>query len=94
MSTETITLKIPSLLAQQLSITNEMFLVDIVERGLRDFKIDMALEQYSRGNLSFGGAAEQANLSQSILARYAYAKGIEPPFSTETVTEELGDILC
>ncbi|EDN71412.1 hypothetical protein BGP_1439 [Beggiatoa sp. PS] len=94
MSTETITLKIPSSLAQELSITSEMFLADIVERGLRDFKIDMALEQYSRGNISFGGAANKANVSQSILARYAYAKGMEPPFSAETVTEELGDILC
>jgi hypothetical protein len=94
MSTQTITLKIPSSLAQELNITSDIFLVDIVERGLRDFKIDMALEQYSRGHISFGGAAEQANVSQSLLARYAYAKGMEPPFSAATVTEELGEILC
>jgi hypothetical protein len=29
-------------------------------------------------------------VSQSELARHAYARGMEPPFSAETLAEELG----
>lgn len=94
MSTETITLKLPEKLAQDLSATSEVFLVDILERGLRDFKIERALAQYSRGRISFGAAAQQAEVPQSVLAQSAYALGMQPAFSPETVTEELSEISC
>ena len=41
------------------------------------------------GGISFGAAAHQAGVSQSELSRHAYARGMEPPFSTETLMEEL-----
>ena len=41
--------------------------------------------------MSFGAAAQQAGISQGDLARYAYARGMEPPFSARTVAEELGE---
>lgn len=41
--------------------------------------------------MSFGAAAQQAGVSQGDLARYAYARGMEPPFSAQTVTEELSE---
>lgn len=41
--------------------------------------------------MSFGAAAQQAGVSQSDLARYAYARGMEPPFSAQTVAEELSE---
>ena len=43
MSTETITLNIPTTLAKELSAANQAFLIEILERGLRDFKIERAL---------------------------------------------------
>jgi hypothetical protein len=92
MSTETLTLNIPTSLAQELSRASQAFLVNILERGLHDFKIERALEQYSRGGISFGAAAKQANLSQGVLARHAYTRGMEPPFSAKTVAEELGEL--
>jgi hypothetical protein len=52
-------------------------------------KIDQALDQYSRGGLSFGAAAERAGISRSDLARHAYARGMEPPFSSDSLAEEL-----
>ena len=94
MSTETLTLNIPTSLAQELSMASQAFLINILERGLHDFKIERALDQYSRGGISFGGAARQANLPQSVLAQQAYARGLKPPFSPKTVAEELGDISC
>jgi len=89
MSVETVTLKLPASLAQELSAASQEFLADILERGLRELKIERALEQYSQGETSFGATARQAGLSQSELARYAYARGMEPPFSDDTLAEEL-----
>jgi len=56
----------------------------------RELKIKQALELYSRGGYTFGAAAEHAGISQSELARHAYARGLEPPFSAEMLAEELG----
>jgi len=63
-----------------------------LSRGLLEIKIDQALDQYARGRLSFGAAAEQAGVSRSDLARHAYARGLRPPSSSETLAEELGTI--
>ncbi len=56
----------------------------------REMKIQRALELYARGGYTFGAAAEHAGISQSELARHAYARGMEPPFSAEMLSEELG----
>jgi hypothetical protein len=40
--------------------------------------------------ISFGAAAHQAGVSRSKLARQAHARGMQPPFGTETLPEELG----
>lgn len=90
MSTEALTLTIPDSLARELDSVGEGLLVDLLERGLRQFKIDKALERYSRGGISFGAAARQAGVSRSELARQAHARGMEPPFSAATLAEELG----
>jgi predicted HTH domain antitoxin len=89
MSVESITLKLPPVLAEELSTASQEFLVNVLERGLRQFKIERALERYSQGGISFGAAAQLAGVSQSELARQAYAQGMEPPFSEETLREEL-----
>jgi len=89
MSPENLTLTIPTPLAQELSSANQEFLAGLLERGLREMKIERALERYARGGISFGAAAAQAGLTQTELARIAYARGLEPPFSPETLEEEL-----
>ena len=90
MSKESLTLTVPDSLARELDSVGEGFLVNLLERGLREFKIEQALERYAQGGISFGAAAHQAGVSQSDLARYAYARGMEPPFNAETLAEELG----
>jgi len=90
MSTEPLTLTIPEPLARELDSIGEDLLIDLLERGLREFKIEQALDRYARGGLSFGAAARQAGVSRSEFARHAYARGMEPPFSDKTVAEELG----
>lgn len=90
MSTQPLTLIIPDELARELDSVGEGLLIDLLERGLREFKIERALDRYTRGGISFGAAAHQAGVSQSELARHAYARGMEPPSSPQTLAEELG----
>ena len=90
MSTQPLTLTISDLLARELDSVGEGLLIDLLERGLREFKVEQALDRYARGGISFGAAAHQAGVSQSELARRAYSRGMEPPFSAEMLAEELG----
>jgi predicted HTH domain antitoxin len=89
MSTKVLTLDVPPALAGELGTTNPDLLLQVLARGLREIKIDQALDLYARGGLSFGAAAQRAGTSRSELARHAYARGIEPPASAETLAEEL-----
>jgi hypothetical protein len=90
MAAETLTLTLPAPLARELGSATQDFLAELIERGLREVRVERALERYARGGMSFGAAAQQAGVTQSELSRCAYARGMEPPFSAETVTEELG----
>jgi hypothetical protein len=89
MSTESLTLNIPPSLAQELKSASEEFLIHALERGLQVLRVERALEKYARGDISFGAAAYQAKVPQSELARHAYARGMEPHFSVDTLEEEL-----
>ena len=90
MTDETLTLSLPAPLAHELGTATPDFLADLLARGLREVKVERALELYARGGLSFGAAAQQAGVSETDLSRFAYARGMEPPFSAKTLTEELG----
>jgi hypothetical protein len=90
MSAETVTLTLPAPLAEELGSATQEFLAALLERGLREVKVERALERYARGGMSFGAAAQQAGVSQTELSRFAYARGMEPPFSAETLAEESG----
>jgi len=90
MSDVSLTLNVPASLAREIDLARQEFLLELLERGWRELKIDRALAQYSRGGMSFGAAAAQAGVSQSELARHAYSRGLEPPASDETLDEELG----
>jgi len=89
MPVQALTLTLPPSLAKELGEASEEFVLELLERGLRELKIERALKRYAQGEISFGAAAHQAGVSQDELARYAYARGIEPPFSDETLKEEL-----
>ena len=89
MSDEALTITVPPALARELDATSQEFLVDLLERGLRALKIEQVLDRYAQGRMSFGAAAYRAGVSQSELARHAYARGMEPPSSPETLAEEL-----
>jgi predicted HTH domain antitoxin len=90
MAENLLTLTLPGALAREFETLQQDFLLELLERGLREIKIDRALELYAGGGLSFGAAAERAGITQSEMARHAYARGLEPSFSSATLAEELG----
>jgi predicted HTH domain antitoxin len=90
MSDTSLTLTLPSTLVEEFETLHQEFLIELLQRGLREVKIDRALDLYARGGISFGAAAERAGISQSELARHAYARGLEPPFGAATLAEDLG----
>lgn len=90
MAAQPLTLTIPEVLADELKSVSQDYLLELLERGLREVKIDRALDLYGRGGMSFGAAAERAGVPVSDFARSAYARGLQPPFSSETLREELG----
>ena len=89
MSSKPVTVTIPASVARHFETASVEFVAEILERGLREWRIDKALERYSSREVSFGAAAEQAGVSQGDLSRHAYARGMVPPFSAETLEEEL-----
>ena len=89
MAGETLTLTLPAPPAHELGSATQELLADLLARGLREVKVERALERYARGGMSFGAAAQQAGVSQTDLSRFAYARGMEPPFSAQTLAEEL-----
>ena len=89
MSTKPLTVTVPPSLAQDFETASSEFVTEILERGLRQWRIEKALARYGAREISFGAAAERAGISQDELARQAYAMGMVPPFSEETLAEEL-----
>ena len=85
-----LTLEVPDHLAQQLDKARGDFVVRALELGLRQHRIEQALEQYKQGGMSLGAAAHKAGVTKSEMARQAYAYGLQPPYSEETLAEELG----
>lgn len=86
---EKLTLEVPAALAQELAAASQDFLADLLQRGLRDLRIEHALDRYRQGGVSFAAVAEQAGVSQSELARHAYVRGMEPPYSPASLAEEI-----
>ena len=81
-------LKIPMSLLKDLKSEKEEDLVEIFLEGLRKTKIRRALKMYKEGYISFGRAAKLSGLREDELSMEAYALGMEPPYSEETITEE------
>ena len=88
-TTDKIVLEVPATMAQELATATQDFLAEILQRGLRETRIERALARYRLGGMSFAATAEAAGVSQAELARQAYVRNIEPPFDAELLAEEL-----
>ncbi|NJL29746.1 MAG: hypothetical protein HC897_18585 [Thermoanaerobaculia bacterium] len=87
MTTRSLTLQVPAPL--ELDALGRELVAELLELGLRQWRMDRALDHYLAGAISFAAAAERAGISRSELARQAHVRGLEPPASAETLAEEL-----
>lgn len=85
-----VTVEVPATLAAELASADKELVSDLLQRGLRDLRIERAIAQYQAGGVSFAAAAESAGIPLANFARAAYARGIEPEFDEQMVDEELG----
>ena len=84
-----LTVQVPDRLAQEITGASQDFIAEMIELGLRTRRIEQALTQYARGQMTLGAAAHLAGIPESEMARHAYARGLEPRFSADTLAEEL-----
>ncbi len=79
---------IPEDLVQEFDVRRDR-LREVILLGLRQLKINEVLLLYKQGVVSFGRAAELANLSRQEMIQQARAAGIEPRWSDEMLRSEL-----
>jgi predicted HTH domain antitoxin len=84
-----LTVQLPDRLAKELSDASQEFIAEMLELGLHTRRVEQALAQYARGKMTLGAAAHLAGITEGEMARHAYARGLEPRFSDETLAEEL-----
>ncbi|HKZ86660.1 MAG TPA: hypothetical protein VJ793_23760 [Anaerolineae bacterium] len=61
----------------------------VLELGLRQWRIREALEDYRRGRGTLAYAAEQAGVSLREIIPLAYAYGLKPPVDPDQTTDPL-----
>ena len=77
---KTITVRLPDNLAEELP-TNESSISEILKLGLKQLKIEKAVERYKKGGMSLAKAAELAGISIREMITVAYAHGLEPKYN-------------
>lgn len=90
MTQMTVTLTLADPLADELRQASQELLAELLDRGLRERKIDRVLAVYARSEMSFGAAAEELDMAYDELARVAYARGLAPHWTENTIEEEMG----
>ena len=65
---------------------------EIVDRGLREYKIERAIEKYQRGLLSQGAAAEEAGLTIQEFHQELKKRGFTLRMDVELIKAELDDL--
>lgn len=82
-------IEIPEDLAEALESKDPRYISQLLAVGLRQLKMEEALALIKNGDASIGYAAEFAGVHIDEMIRFAYAHGLKPDFSEETIKEEL-----
>lgn len=85
-----VTITIPEPWLKGLDLDQETMVQDIFMLGVRQYRVQRALDLYRAGAGSLGYAAQQAGVPKQDIIREARAQGLDPAFDEETVQEELG----
>jgi predicted HTH domain antitoxin len=85
---KTITIRLPDTLVKELP-EEESSLSEILKLGLKQMKIEKALERYKKGGMSLARVAELAGISIREMVPLAYAHGLEPRYDEALLESEL-----
>jgi predicted HTH domain antitoxin len=86
---QTVTIHIPQFWMKGLP-EETLTLQHVIRLGIRQYKIERAIQLYRAGVGSVGYLAEQLEISKPELCQEFRQRGIDPEFSATTVQEELG----
>ena len=75
----TITIRLPDYLIEELP-EGESSIYEILKLGLKQLKIEKAVERYKKGGVSLAKVAELAGISIREMIPIAYAHGLEPKY--------------
>jgi predicted HTH domain antitoxin len=85
---KTITIRLPDTLVKELP-EEESSLFEILKLGLKQLKIERALEHYKKGGVSLARVAELAGIPIRQMIPIAYAHGLEPKYDESLLESEL-----
>lgn len=87
---KTLKLEMPDTLAEEITTTDSKYICQLINLGMRHLKMENALVLLRNGGVSIGYTAKIAGVSEDEMSAFAYARGLTPTFSQETLREELG----
>lgn len=82
-------LEIPDTLAKDIKPMDSRYICQLIDLGMKQIKMENALVLLKKGSVSIGYAAKIADVTMDEMSTFAYAKGLIPTFSQETLKEEL-----
>ncbi|MBU0701683.1 hypothetical protein KKE26_10415 [bacterium] len=82
-------LELPDTLAKDLMPMDSRYICQLIDLGMKQLKMENALVLLKKGGVSIGYAAKIADVTMDEMSTFAYAKGLIPTFSIETLKEEL-----
>jgi predicted HTH domain antitoxin len=85
---KTITIQLPDYLVRELP-EEESAIHEILKFGLKQLKIEKAIERYKQGNVSLAKVAELAGISIREMIPIAYAHGLEPKYDESLIESKI-----
>ncbi len=85
---KTITIRLPEYLIEELP-EEESSIYEILKLGLKQLKIEKAIERYKKGGVSLAKVAELAGISIREMIPTAYAHGLEPKYDKSLVESKI-----
>ena len=84
----TVTITISDELSEQLA-PYQNHLDILLQKGLREIKLERSLTLFRQGQISIWKAARLANVSLREMMQFATVHGVYPPMDEETIQEEV-----
>lgn len=84
-----IQVEIPEDLAKDLEAKDQRYIGHLLSLGFKQVKMQEALTLIRNGQASIGYGAEYAGVSAEEMTKFAYAHGLKPTYSEDTMHEEL-----